>query len=359
MVEFLAMRNIVPFLLLLASPLFVFADGSQMYSTPGTFSFSVPIYSTLTVQVWGGGGGGAIATVAAGAGGLSSFAGSVIANGGGGGNRFLTTSALGGAGGTASGGTTNTTGVTGSTAPTAWGSGGNGGAGANGGAGGTGTTIAGTAGTVPGGGGGGGTGGGGGGGGGYSSKTYSAGALSGNVSVVVGSGGTAGTGGGSAIGGLGAAGRVTINWTLAAPTCSVWVDNNPIDAGSGTQLHWSSSNADWFYINSVGYVSGSGSVFITPAQTTNYDGSVGSASGSATCQLTLTVNPCPNIPESTADGGGYVLHTGQTRMKIDRQGVDFCVDNTSGSDYFIPTSSAVELQSFKDAVPTIAGIRTY
>ena len=32
--------------------------GSQTYSTPGTYTFTVPTYSQLTVQLWGGGGGG-------------------------------------------------------------------------------------------------------------------------------------------------------------------------------------------------------------------------------------------------------------------------------------------------------------
>lgn len=32
--------------------------GSQTYSTPGTYTFDVPAYNTITFEVWGGGGGG-------------------------------------------------------------------------------------------------------------------------------------------------------------------------------------------------------------------------------------------------------------------------------------------------------------
>ena len=38
------------------------------------------------------------------------------------------------------------------------------------------------------------------------------------------------------------------------PTCSVTFDQNPISSGGGTTIRWSSSNAQLFYINSVGYV---------------------------------------------------------------------------------------------------------
>src|SRR3989344_8530557 len=72
------------FLLLLPQ---VAAAGSQTYSPPGTYSFTVPNYGTLTVQAWGGGGGGGImqnyssCDVSGGNGGDSSF-GSVVGRGG-------------------------------------------------------------------------------------------------------------------------------------------------------------------------------------------------------------------------------------------------------------------------------------
>src|SRR5579884_1798667 len=41
------------------TPAFAFADGSQSYTSPGTYTFNVPQgVNSITVQVWGGGGGG-------------------------------------------------------------------------------------------------------------------------------------------------------------------------------------------------------------------------------------------------------------------------------------------------------------
>ncbi len=204
------------------------------YSTAGTYSYTVPQHSSITVYVWGGGGGGGGATANNGsAGGQSSFNGTVIANGGSGGTA---NDGAGGSGGTASGGDTNTTGTSG----TAGSSTGAGGAGASGGSGGTAASAntAGNVGTAPGGGGSGGHYyytcgkgcfnsliGGGGGGGGYSKKTYSAGTLTpgSSITVVVGAVGAKGAAGTYA-GGDGAVGRVVI---AATPTYSN-VENFPV-----------------------------------------------------------------------------------------------------------------------------------
>ena len=192
--------------------------GSQTYSTAGSYSFNVPCYNNLTVEVWGAGGGGAgVASGNGGAGGASTWDGGVLtANGGAG------ATSNPGAGGTASGGTTNTTGGAGGNG--ASGKSGAGGAGANGGAGGTAKSSNnnGNAGSAPGGGGsgaifvnpmGGSYLGDGGGGGGYSAKTYGAGtyAVGNSVAVAVGAAGTKGNGA-SYDGGAGAVGRVTITW---------------------------------------------------------------------------------------------------------------------------------------------------
>lgn len=224
----------------------VLAD-TVTYSTPGTYSFTVPAYSTMTVEVWGAGGGGGGMfynnCTAGGSGGQSSWDAVVIAYGGGGGSKGCpsSTQGAGGAGGAAAGGTTNTTGGAGG-AGTFY-LGGTGGAGANGGAGGTNSGAnpsAGTNGTAPGGGGGGGYAfantGGGGGGGGYSAKTYASGAYAAGqtVTVIVGSGGTAGTANGSPWGGSGAAGQVTITYTsVSAPTLSTSAASS-VTSSSGT-----------------------------------------------------------------------------------------------------------------------------
>ncbi|MEY4747005.1 MAG: Xanthomonas phage, partial [Candidatus Parcubacteria bacterium] len=65
---------------LLLTPAFALA-GSQTYSTPGTYSFSVPSYGTLTVQLWGGGGGGSQ---------CAQCNGSWVGGGGGGGGGYAT-----------------------------------------------------------------------------------------------------------------------------------------------------------------------------------------------------------------------------------------------------------------------------
>lgn len=193
--------------------------GSQLYASPGTYSFTIPAYNSLTVEVWGAGAGGSGITassctkVAGTDGGNSSWGGSTIVAQGG--NKGSGNS--GGTGGTASGGSTNTTGQAGTSA-------GKGGNGANGGAGGAsrGSAGNGNAGSAPAGGGGGAyattrgcyeVDGPGGGGGAYATRTYAPGAyaIGQSVSVVV---GTRGTGGNGATydGGLGAHGRVEITW---------------------------------------------------------------------------------------------------------------------------------------------------
>ncbi len=214
----------------------VAASGSQTYSTPGTYSFVVPSYGTLTVEVWGGGGGGGGAQQnvvntggTGGTGGTSSWDGAVLsATGGTGGegNNFTHP----GTGGTGSGGTTNLSGANGSVY--AGSSGGAGGNGANGGAGASAPccNAAGHAGTAPGGGGSGsyqsnkfGTfRGDGGGGGGYATKTFTSGYTPGStVTIVVGSGGSGGYSY-TFYGGAGAPGQVVVSWTdptvPAAPT---------------------------------------------------------------------------------------------------------------------------------------------
>lgn len=139
-----------------------------------------------------------------------------------------------------------------------------------------------------------------------------------SITLVVGSGGPGATGsvanGSENIidyaGGNGAPGKVTITWSDATPTsgpsCSVTFDRNPTTSDTGTTIHWSSSNADWFYINSIGYVSGEGSAWIQPSQTTNYDGTAESAEGEARCPATLTVTGDQCTPSYSCSGDGIL-----------------------------------------------------
>lgn len=182
-------------------------SGSQTYSSPGIYTFVVPAYNTLTVQVWGaGGGGGGVGdenqmNATGSAGGASSFNGTVVGNGGLGGRGYGSAGSGGGAGGSASGGDTNLTGGTGGNA-------GNPCAGSSGGASASGGWGAGGAGACASGGGG---------AGGYSTKTYTASQLTvtSGITVVVGAGG-AGAGNASPpnnfVGASGASGRVHITW---------------------------------------------------------------------------------------------------------------------------------------------------
>lgn len=187
--------------------------GSQMYSTPGTYVFTVPDYNSLTVTMWGGGGGGDVSCGWGGpqntSGGASTFGSNLSAGGG----------SRSGSGGVASGGDSNAnggaaSGYTGGSAP----GGGSGGAGSWGGD----NTCSGNGqdGNAPGGGGGaigpgtsGGTGGGG--GGARVIKMYSSGDLTpgSTATVVVGDGGSRGSAPwGVMYGGRGARGEVQIAW---------------------------------------------------------------------------------------------------------------------------------------------------
>ena len=78
------------------------------------------------------------------------------------------------------------------------------------------------------------------------------------------------------------------------PTCSVTVDKNPIEMGETTKVRWTSTHAALFYINTIGYVSGSGSVNVYPSATTDYSGHVNNkADGTGTtiqCPAKLVVS---------------------------------------------------------------------
>lgn len=216
--------------------------GSAAYSSPGTTSFTAPLYrNSLTIYVWGGGGGGGgygdspgvsySSGYYAATGGTSVFYGpnTLIGYGGTGGQTAGTSNAgglafgAGGTGGSASGGSTNTAGG-GGTAGNAGCIGGNGASGGGGGGAATAylsSTSAGYAGNFQGGGGGGmffSAGGkfpaasGGGGGGGFSAISYGPGGLTagGLYTVVVGGGGAGGPY--NLSGGNGANGQVYIVW---------------------------------------------------------------------------------------------------------------------------------------------------
>ena len=207
---------------------------AETFDASGTWTVPAAAdYYTVTVKVYGGGGGGGgggiSSSTVAGDGGESKFDVSTpLVAGGGKGGQGRYYGGGGGAAGTASGGATNTAGEAGAigtlTGDPSSGQaiGGKGGDCPNGGAGGaqsgpSSTAVYGTAGTAPGGAGSGGLatgpgGGGGGGSGGYVSQSYAPETftVSGSVTVTVGAGGAAGYG--WRTGGVGAGGRVTVEY---------------------------------------------------------------------------------------------------------------------------------------------------
>lgn len=215
------------------APIFAFSadlikPGSQSYNSPGSFTFTVPKYKKLVVQLWGGGGSGAELVGPSGnsyntGGGDSSFWGRLFAYGGAKGIVGYNGSRPGGAGGSFAGGDG---GEAGSNGGQGWGNhGGDGGRAGGPGGGATAVGVAGNgpAGNFPGGGGAGGSNsaaaGSGGGGGGYCIKTYTFGAAGspavGDVlPLVVGAGGTPYYYHSAyPDGGPGASGRVLVSWS--------------------------------------------------------------------------------------------------------------------------------------------------
>ncbi len=234
----------------------------ETFSTPGTYTRTVPSFSTMTVEVWGGGGAGGgfsgVNGTTGGAGSASSFNNELVANGGGGGVQYN----IPGAGGTTNNaGDVNTSGNSGQNGSTQNGvtsvfvPGGDGGSAPNGGAGGTGArssngNYTGSPGSIPGAGGGGGSatvrrnpfppfylnaGSSGGGSGGYTSKTYTQSTIASGaqVSIVVGPGGT-GSGSGTSQGGSGAPGGVVITCSQNSPPSDPALTTSPASPIAGT-----------------------------------------------------------------------------------------------------------------------------
>ena len=91
----------------------------------------------------------------------------------------------------------------------------------------------------------------------------------------------------------------------APPTasCSVSFDTNPITAGSGTYLRWSSTNANsWVYISNIGYVGASGATWVAPSSSTDYSClAYGSGGTDGWHSATLSVSaPAPTEPSTSA-----------------------------------------------------------
>lgn len=196
--------------------------GSVTYSSPGTYYFNVPLYRTLSIELWGGGGSGVSNSSSGGTGGTSSIGAlSMVANGGIGGAQLGGGAQQGGPGGSASGGNTNNIsggnggdGVFGGRGSQHGGAGGSGANGGSGGSGGLYYVYPASNGSPPGGGSGGSprVAGGGGGGGAYCSSVFTGSTYAGTVfTIIVGAGSNNGNDGDGSY--VGANGQCVITWS--------------------------------------------------------------------------------------------------------------------------------------------------
>ncbi len=96
-------------------------------------------------------------------------------------------------------------------------------------------------------------------------------------------------------------------WETPGPTCSVSFDTNPIEAGGGTYIRWSTSQATRLYINNIGWVSTQGgATYIAPGSTTDYSATVYDARNQVNyCGGALTVHRSCALP-----WGGTIAHGG-------------------------------------------------
>jgi len=95
---------------------------------------------------------------------------------------------------------------------------------------------------------------------------------------------------------------VTVGSTSGVQLASCTASPANISAGQSSTLAWSSVNADTVSISSgVGSVAKSGSVSVSPAQTTTYTVTAVGGGASTTCAITVTVGALPVIANFTAN----------------------------------------------------------
>ncbi len=134
--------------------------------------------------------------------------------------------------------------------------------------------------------------------------------------------GYGGGGGGSGLsyagaGGNGAPGAVYIEWdgggsdqSSCALSCSITFDKNPLTGGS-TNIHWTSLNASLFYINNIGYVSGTGSAQVSSPG--DYSGQVAGIGSTASCTAILQgTNACTPTAQTCQANGSILDNCGHT-----------------------------------------------
>src|ERR1700727_2105148 len=88
----------------------------------------------------------------------------------------------------------------------------------------------------------------------------------------------------------------------AAPTASISVNPNSIQAGQSASLTWQTSNATDVSIDGIGAVQANGSQSVSPTDSTTYHLVAKGAGGTqeATARLTVTAAPPPPPPPASA-----------------------------------------------------------
>ncbi|HTW32791.1 MAG TPA: peptidoglycan-associated lipoprotein Pal [Candidatus Sulfotelmatobacter sp.] len=86
----------------------------------------------------------------------------------------------------------------------------------------------------------------------------------------------------------------------AAPTASITVEPNTIQAGGSASLTWQTSNATDVSIDGIGAVQANGSQSVSPADSTTYHLIAKGAGGTQEATARLTVTPAPAPPPPAA-----------------------------------------------------------
>lgn len=158
--------------------------------------------------------------------------------------------------------------------------------------------------------------------------------------------GYGGGGGGQGVdyqgaGGAGAQGAVYIEWdgggqNSCALSCAINFAQNPL-TGNSTTIHWTSTNAEFFYINGIGYVSASGQTQVYAGG--DYSGYVSGIGSSATCPAVLqSNNDCsPDSYVCSADGN---LHNSCNQTQSCQYGCSTATNQCNTSCQHLPVCDA-------------------
>jgi hypothetical protein len=69
-----------------------------------------------------------------------------------------------------------------------------------------------------------------------------------------------------------------------------------------------------------------------------------------------TTTGCSPPPPSTGDGNWYVLAAPTGNAQVNRNGYEFCVNNSGGFNYFLPAKTGTEIGAFLNAVSHLSGV---